>query len=388
MNKIILTIIFMTLVVSLSFSEEGGIQIHPQVSLNGEFESEFIDSQKDSDLVTNTSSTTNDDNSIPRLQVDRLMLKPKITFSKNLYLEGELEFFGDGTNTLLKEGYGVLQFPSNLFLKVGLDDRFFMNPQERKTEIYPLNGTAFWRDEDVGVTLGGDYASFYWRASITNGLAIREQGVGKNSVYFMLHDNRQIDELTKGDKEYGIGLGLKNVGEKIAWNLMTFGYWSRLRKKMSQTQTVTDVNFLKEVITGYTSDKRDNWFLGEQLRLDLGKPFSFFTQYIYSQDGKIKRQGFYVEPTLTFTTSKREYLHEVELLYRYNILDVKTSGLANNIQTSSFTWDRETHSLAMNIELVKNALWRNEYHFNLEDTGGTPKNVSNNEFLSQLEIRF
>jgi len=389
-NKVFLTIVFAILFARLSFSQEMGIQLHPKISLRGELETEFIDSQKDSDFVTSTATTTSDDNSIPRFQVDRLMLKPKITFSESLYLEGELEFLGDGTHTLLKEGYGVITFPSNIFLKVGLDDRFFINPEERKTEVYPLNGTAFWQDEDVGMVVGGDHAlskktEWYWRTSLTNGLALREQGVGKNSVYFMLHDNREINDLTNKEKEYGMGVGLKSVAKK--WDVMMFGVQSKLRHDMTQTQTATDIDFLKEVITGYTSDNRDNWFLGGQGSFTLGD-ISLFSQYIYSRDGEVTREGFYMEPSFQLITLSGTYLNSIELLYRYNVLDVHAEGLTDNISSSSFTWDRTTHSFAMNIQLTKYALLKNEYHWNLENTGGTPNEVANNEFISQLEIRF
>ncbi len=262
MNKIFFFLVFISgfggVLGHKIYAQDQGIYIHKKVLLQGEFESEFIHSQYDARLVTNTASTTNDDNAIPRFQVDRLMLKPKITLVEDVYLEGELEFFGDGTNTLLKEAYGVVKLPGNIFIKVGLDDRFFINPEERGTEIYPLNGTAFWRDEDVGITVGGDHpwghkTSFYWRTAVTNGLALREHGVGKNNVYFMLHDNRQIDDLTKGGKEVSGGLGLKYQGTELSWDALGFGSWAELRIGMSATQTVTDVDFLREVITGYTS---------------------------------------------------------------------------------------------------------------------------------------
>ena len=363
-------------------------------SLGGELEVEGVDSQNDSDLVTNTASTTNSDNSVSRFQVDRLMLKPKITLPlKDIYVEGELEFFGNNTGTLLKEAYVVIELPKHLFFKVGLDDRFFMNPEDRGTEIYPLNGTAFWRDEDVGFTFGGDHpvrqgrGLWYWRTSLTNGLVLREQGVGKNDVYFMLHDNRQINDLTKNDKEYGGGLGYKYLGEKVTWDFMAFGFWSKLRNNVAVTDTVTDIDFLKEVITGYTSNSTANWFWGQNFSFDWRK-FSFFSQYIFSQDGKIERHGFYIQPALKFMTQARDYLNGLEFLYRFNVLNVKEPGLADNISTSSFTWDRQTHSVAFNIHIAEGALLRNEFHLNLEETGGSPKDVDNNEFLAQLEIRF
>ena len=82
------------------------------------------------------------------------------------------------------------------------------------------------------------------------------------------------------------------------------------------------------------------------------------------------------------------YLNGLEFLYRFNVLNVKEPGLADNISTSSFTWDRQTHSVAFNIHIAEGALLRNEFHLNLEETGGSPKDVDNNEFLAQLEIRF
>jgi hypothetical protein len=355
-------------------------------SLGGELEVEAIDSTNDANLITNTDTTTNDDNSVSRFSVDRLMLKPKITLpSKKVYIEGELEFFGTSTGTLLKEAYAVIDLSKNIFLKIGLDDRFIMNPEDRGTEIYPINGTAFWRDEDIGFTFGGEHPAedekglWSWRASITNGLALREQAVGKNDVYFIIHDQRQTNDITDNTKEYGLGLGYTSLKSKAKWGFFAFGFWSHLREGVSLINTATDVDFLQEVIPAYTSTNRQNWFVGSNFSFTR-KRLSLFSQYIFSKDGEVKRNGFYIQPTFSFKS--------FDFLYRYNFLDVNTKDLTDNTANSSFTWDRQTHSLAVNIPFSKGVLWRNEYHFNLEETGSSIKRVDNNEALSQLEIRF
>ena len=81
-------------------------------------------------------------------------------------------------------------------------------------------------------------------------------------------------------------------------------------------------------------------------------------------------------------------MNGIRFLYRYNYLDVDVKEIPATLPTSPFTWDRSAHSLAVNVQIHESVLFRNEYHFNGESIGGRHKSVSNDEFLSQLEMRF
>ena len=117
--------------------------------------------------------------------------------------------------------------------------------------------------------------------------------------------------------------------------------------------------------------------------------FNLFTQYIYAVDGAVKRDGFYIQPSYVIgLNSESAFFNSIRLLYRFNTLDVRANDVSDNLPTSPFTWDRQTHSVAVNLQIHSYVLFRNEYHFNLEATGADRNKVSNNEFLSQLEVRF
>lgn len=54
--------------------------------------------------------------------------------------------------------------------------------------------------------------------------------------------------------------------------------------------------------------------------------------------------------------------------------------------TDSLTWDRNQITLAVIIDILKDSKLKLEYYINDEDIGG--KDIDNNEFLMQLEIKF
>jgi hypothetical protein len=67
---------------------------------------------------------------------------------------------------------------------------------------------------------------------------------------------------------------------------------------------------------------------------------------------------------------------------RYDDLDVDMG----KDSTDSLTWDRNQITLAVIIDILKDSKLKLEYYINDEDIGG--KDIDNNEFLMQLEIKF
>ncbi|MBI2646154.1 MAG: hypothetical protein HYW85_03860, partial [Deltaproteobacteria bacterium] len=157
-----------------------------------------------------------------------------------------------------------------------------------------------------------------------------------------------------------------------------FGSYSKL--------SADEVQFLQDVFSG--TQPRDNWLLGANFNVAFPvrkHDFNLFVQELYSRDGNMKRNGLYVQPSFTFKKEAKESLSAFEFLYRWNWLKVEPSGSVDDIANRPMSWDRVTHTIALNIDIFKGLKLRNEAHLNGENK---VSEVKNNEVLSQLEFRF
>jgi len=329
--------------------------------IGGELELEFINTQDDAFISEPE----------PHFQLDKFVLLPKVHLSDNATLEAELEF----TQSSVKVVVGTLTFsdlPLDSELKIGLDCRFIA--PSRKTEGYPLNGNAFWRDEELGLTWSTKREPFYGILSVSQGLELDSRGVGEDNSYRMLHDNVLVGSYG-GVKEVGVGLGFaQELGRLGAVDVLGFGFFNELSD--------ADVAFLKANLSGYTSNDDEQHRAGLNLDYDLGN-FNFFTQYIAARDGDLSRYGWYVQPSYKVTLPvKWKYFKTHDFLVRYGRYDVdapKSFGLPA-------TWDREELMFAVISEVMKNVKLKTEYSINDEKTGSGA--ARNDELLMQLEVRF
>lgn len=133
----------------------GGVELE----LGGKAEFLLIDSQNENDPVVGST-----DNPDPRFEIDRFRLEPRISFSKTISLDSQIDFKPEEGETVLKELTADYNMKRPVWwfdtdLRLGLDDRF-VRPS-RRTENYPLLGNAFWRRESVqfiwALTFGDRY---------------------------------------------------------------------------------------------------------------------------------------------------------------------------------------------------------------------------------------
>lgn len=408
-------LVFLLLVLSSSFANGAYIStLLDHVSIGGKAEIEFLAPQGDNAFSFNNGNQgiwhTNEKQT--RFRVDKLTLIPEAIIESDDN-ENKIRFYGEleaRTNrsqvdqVFLREAHITFYLNHFLFryffLKLGIDDRF-MSPEftsqlnelkenKRLTEVYPINGVAFWEDEDLGITLGGKHpldekTMFHMEASLTNGLSLDQDEVTRNPIYPILNDDRDIQNINfdKSDnKEFGLGMGLDRTFSDRTWaGLFGFFFFSRLSS--------AEVQFLRDVIGNYSSPSKENYFMGTNGEFNIGD-FNFFSQYIYSRDGHVTRHGYYFQPSfLFFSKPEKIFFRGIRFLYRFNMLDVKVKGQQDDKPSSPFTWDRETHSIAMQIHVHKYITWKNEFHYNDEKIGNRDDSqVSNNEFLSLLEFRF
>lgn len=343
-----------------------------------------------------------------RFYFEEVLMTPRFFLKEPLKAIFQLRFLPDAIS--LKRGYILTHFTKNFFLQAGLENRFLseINFNDRffsaiyyETIVPPLITTAFGNDQDLQIAIGGDHSlfneqnHFYWRASLSNGQrfaeASRANYVGKQKTYPILSDMRQLENFDT-HKEVGLGLGFGNTfSPSSSLEFMVFSFLSKLNQRNPDLGRETD--FLRNVIPGYFSPKRDRHRTGLHARFRSGFPagsLSLWSQYIHALDGEVKRHLIAVEPSLSWSPSffRSNLLQKIDFIYRWNFLYAKASGVTDDIPDSPFTWDRTTHTFAMNIHSVWFVSWKNEFHLNLEDTGSPHKEVKNNEFLSQMVFYF
>ena len=335
------------------------------IRLGGELELEFRDTQKDEEIKDSNA----------RFQLDKFTLKPEIEFKNtDISLKAEIEFNED--KGFFSEGgvyFERLPLDSRLF--VGLGDRFVSI--SRRTEAYPLLATMLWRYEELQVNWEGEVLPFYWGITISEGLKLGTKQVSEDSSYKMLADKRNVGDRT-GHPEYGIKLGIRpNLGDWGKFDLLGFGFWSDLSEE--------DKNVLRSHLPNYTSDSDRMGRYGGRVvynyRFDKSRELTLVGEYAYLEDGKLKRDGWYLQASHKWKF-KRTYFKSFEPLIRY--------GRLNTDWEKSFSkpcsWDREMLTIALITELAKNVKLKTEYYINDEKTGR--REVDNDELLVQLEFKF
>jgi len=293
---------------------------------------DYVDAQYDKTSAGET------DKSNSYFKLNKFCLKPKITLADNIVLASQLDFRESGTN--LNEAHLTFsRLPLNTFVKVGLEDRF-IKPSPAKVVFFPLIGTAFWYNDDVGIQLGGGYQSLYWRLSVTNGLKLGSYKTARDNSFKIINDARNTSE-SNYNKEVGVGLGIKhNLGDTAKIDLLGFYYSGELSDD--------DKNFLQG-IPGYgTSEDDTKNFGGARATLDI-RNFTLIGEYITAKDGEMDRDGWYVQPSYTFRVKDWKYFNSFKFAVQYGELNVDLP----NDPISSLTWDRKKTTFALCIDIHK-----------------------------------
>lgn len=333
------------------------------VQLGGELELEIVKSEKNDRAGNNPNA---------RMKIDKFVLSPKIKFSDRITFRADIESVPDKPIKVDEAWVKFKGLPMHSWIKFGLED-LFMKPH-RKTESYPILGHAFWQDEDLGIYLGGEMGSFYWRASATNGRRLKDRKIQEDSVTpIPTDDDDNVDK--NGNKQMGVGLGLDlPIGEIHHLNFFPFFY--------TATLSDDDIAYLGGISTysGTMDDDRQQRY-GLNFELSAGGG-TIFAQYMQATDGEMDRDGWYVQPSYKFKFKNRTSFNAVEVLVRYEDYNV---DLAKDTDDSR-TWDRQTTTVAFITDVAQNIKVKTEYYFNDEETGNG--SVDNNELLVQLEAKF
>jgi len=334
-------------------------------SLGGEMELEFRDTENDREIAE----------AEPHLALDKLVLQPKVKVGDGVSLDAQL-FFQPHKKAYVNEFHVLfadLPCPVVSYLDLGQFEREIKNHAHRTTEDYPLIGTAFWRDDEYAVSVGGEWRFLYWSVMVGDGFKLAGAQPAEDKSYKLIQDDRK-EAGFDGLQEVDFNLGYRN----------DYGRWGKvdvLGFYVSGELSREDVEFL-QTLPGYGmsgDDKMYRYGVGMDYRLG---GWRLYGQYITAKDGRLERYGWYVQPSYKLKLPQAEYFYGYEFLLRYGELRV---DLAPD-PASSYTWDRDKITLALITDVYKQVKLKTEYYVNGEDTGDAA--VDNDELLVQLEVKF
>ncbi|HOE10859.1 MAG TPA: hypothetical protein PLQ35_11525 [bacterium] len=336
------------------------------LELGGEIELEYRDTQRERHSRADVT-----EDPYGQFQIDHVRLSPRVRFTDDLILEADFDAGQQATSDLQEVYLLWRNLPLHSELTIGQQKKFFR--PDRKTESYPLAGTAFWHDRDLGVSGKSEWGPFYSHLAVMNGLRMDDDEIGEDESFPILADDLEYGD-SNANKEISAGLGWKEKsGEWGKIDLMLFGVWGEL----SDDDEIFLLGLPKYRLI---QDGNDRNRYGANLDYQWNEANLFF-QYITSDDGGLERDAWYLQSSYRFKPELK-YLLSVEPLVRYGELNLNLDP----VSTNSRTWDRRQWTVALIMELVKDVFLRTEYTINDEETGAD--DIRNDEALIQLELRF
>jgi len=360
------------------------------VILGGEVELEFVDVEGKGGFTHQDLTYQKVKNRSPHMRIDMAILSARVIYSENLYYQIEYRF--NDERAYVDKQYAHLKVPSlNSVFEIG-KDRPFVSTQ-RRSEGYPLIGTAFWKGREAHITsetkfkLGG--------MGLIGGLSFAmKRPLGTDDAA----EDKSFKMMVYGDYEpkngqtfeYGVKLGVQ-LFERL--DLLGWYYTGELIDdwdwKASLKQSLAPYDEMK----GDVDDKTHYWY-GGRADLALGG-FDLRGEYIEGQDGLLGRYGYYGEGSYSFGAPSFLPVQKIRLLGRYGILRLRPGEQDNGDFVSwaylseAMSWNRDMTTLSMLIDINDNLTLKVEHYLLGEETGSASEpSVDDNQSLLQVNFKF
>ena len=375
------------------------------IEISGEVEVEFIDVEGKGGAQYRDEFIQKVDYRSPFVEIDKTVLDFKLLYTDNLTYNFSLRFDDDGAYAdkhFLKyqTESSTLEFGKNRPL-IAL---------KRKTEGYPLIGTAYWKGRQYHL----DYQRNFSSSSIGLSVALKrligyDAAAEDKSFEMMVYDDtKKIDGQTL---EFGFRAESSFEPFKIqGWyyfgKLVDDEEWkARLHYDFDYYARIEDDQVLSnDAYVGHF------WF-GGRAEFSLSNVLTR-AEYIFSEDGFLPRHGYYLE---TSTKVNLFSLENIFLLVRIGELKIdpmrQTSSFFNpyrNDYNKSLlkptednnkrfypwlkdpqTWDRTMITFALGYDITSYAKLKLEYYIVNEVTGDSEQpDVRDDQMLVQLKLNF
>ncbi|MEO6325004.1 MAG: hypothetical protein ABIT01_08785 [Thermoanaerobaculia bacterium] len=293
---------------------------------------------------------------------------------------------------------------TTLYIQAGKAPRFHKQVL-RKLESYGLWGTAVARLEEVGVELGGTLGrNVYWRGAVSNGnpLFLRDPNAlsGNNgaldrttnaaitSGFPILYEARADDFNTRGQFQYGGGLGFRfNFGEAKKNGVDVLGWY--FQRTLAERPT-SELDLLRGF--GGVSlplDGTDKTTIGVNLEARFGG-LQLFGQFIHEDIAGFVRKGFEAEAAFriplngVFASGDTSVLNWIQPTVRVSQFDVEFAPAG--YFAPSIGWDWTKYDFGFRLGIVRGIDFTAEY--SRHDVTSKARVIHPDEFLATLRVGF
>ena len=375
------------------------------IEVSGEVEVEFIDVEGKGGAQYRDEFIQKVDYRSPFVEIDKTVLDFKLLYTQDLTYNFSLRFdddkaYADKHFLKYKKGNSILEFGKNRPL-IAL---------KRKTEGYPLIGTAYWKGRQYHLDYQKEFSSFSFGASIALKRLIGYDAAAEDKSFEMMvyDDTEKIDGQTlefgfRGETSFK---PIKLQGWYYFGKLVDDEEWkARLHYDFDYYANIEDDQVLSD--SAYVG----HFWYGGRAEYALGKIFSR-AEYIYSEDGFLPRHGYYLETSTSFNFLSFE---NIFVLFRLGELKIdpmrQTNSFLNpyrnNYDKSLLenddednerfypllkdpqTWNRTMITFALGYDITSYAKLKLEYYVLDEETGdNTQPSVKDDQMLIQLKFNF
>ena len=375
------------------------------IEISGEVEVEFIDVEGKGGAQYRDEFIQKVDYRSPFVEIDKTVLDFKLLYTQDLTYNFSLRFdddkaYADKHFLKYKKGNSILEFGKNRPL-IAL---------KRKTEGYPLIGTAYWKGRQYHLDYQKEFSSFSFGASIALKRLIGYDAAAEDKSFEMMvyDDTEKIDGQTlefgfRGETSFK---PIKLQGWYYFGKLVDDEEWkARLHYDFDYYANIEDDQVLSD--SAYVG----HFWYGGRAEYALGKIFSR-AEYIYSEDGFLPRHGYYLETSTSF-----DFLSFENIFVLFRLGELKIDPMR---QTNSFlnpyrndydksllenddednerfypllkdpqTWNRTMITFALGYDITSYAKLKLEYYVLDEETGdNTQPDVKDDQMLIQLKFNF
>ncbi len=375
------------------------------IEVSGEVEVEFIDVEGKGGAQYRDEFIQKVDYRSPFVEIDKTVLDFKLLYTQDLTYNFSLRFdddkaYADKHFLKYKKGNSILEFGKNRPL-IAL---------KRKTEGYPLIGTAYWKGRQYHLDYQKEFTSFSFGASIALKRLIGYDAAAEDKSFEMMvyDDAEKIDGQTlefgfRGETSFK---PIKLQGWYYFGKLVDDEEWkARLHYDFDYYANIEDDQVLSD--SAYVG----HFWYGGRAEYALGKIFSR-AEYIYSEDGFLPRHGYYLETSTSFNFLSFENIFVLFRLGKLKIDPMRQTNsflnpYRNNYDKSLLenddednerfypllkdpqTWNRTMITFALGYDITSYAKLKLEYYVLDEETGdNTQPDVKDDQMLIQLKFNF
>lgn len=311
----------------------------------------------------------------PQIGLDKAVLSLDSPMTENLDYYMELKMLD--SRAYLDRHYLTLTVPRlNTKLEVGKNKPFINT--SRRTEIYPLIGSAYWRTREYHIVSETNVSvhnfEISWNLSLAQQRPLGTREAAKDQSFKM---------LVYGESEAKDGQTFeKGAGLSLGYEMFRISAWGFVGSLIDDYDWK---NQLSQSIQHYDSlgdpENKTHYWYGARFDLDPSSTH-LRAEYIRSKDGLLPRWGYYGELSHRLQVSSFPILKSIEPLFRLDKLDVQNLSpqLANPL-----TWDRTMKTFAVILEFDPTLSLNLEY-YQIEENTGAASEIKDNQFLTRLKL--